>query len=112
MFADKPREALILRADDDDQRAVDARGSRHRHLALAGLVNLVVYAPALWVLAQLATGGFGWTAAWPGPNAAVPDAGVQLGLLWLGFAGVYMGMRALTLGWRARRDDWMRLGVV
>ena len=50
--------------------------------------------------------------AWPGPNAAVPDAGVQLGLLWLGFAGVYMGMRALTLGWRARRDDWMRLGVV
>lgn len=83
-----------------------------RYLALAGLVNLVVYAPALWVLAQLATGGFGWTAAWPGPNAAVPDAGVQLGLLWLGFAGVYMGMRALTLGWRARRDDWMRLGVV
>ncbi|QAV28706.1 MATE family efflux transporter [Micrococcus luteus] len=83
-----------------------------RYLALAGLVNLVVYAPALWVLAQLATGGFGWTAAWPGPHAAVPDAGVQLGLLWLGFAGVYMGMRALTLGWRARRDDWMRLGVV
>ncbi|MCD0181129.1 MATE family efflux transporter [Micrococcus luteus] len=82
-----------------------------RYLALAGLVNLVVYAPALWVLAQLATGGFGWTAVWPGPNAAVPDAGVQLGLLWLGFAGVYMGMRALTLGWRARRDDWMRLGV-
>ena len=74
-------------------------------------MNLVVYAPALWALAQLATGGFGWTAAWPGPNAAVPDAGVQLGLLWLGFAGVYMGMRALTLGWRARRDDWMRLGV-
>ena len=61
---------------------------------------------------ELATGGFGWTAARPGPNAAVPDAGVQLGLLWLGFAGVYMGMRALTLGWRARRDDWMRLGVV
>ena len=82
-----------------------------RYLALAGLVNLMVYAPALWVLAQLATGGFGWTVAWPGPNAAVPDAGVQLGLLWLGFAGVYMGMRALTLGWRARRDDWMRLGV-
>ena len=48
-----------------------------RYLALAGLVNLVVYAPALWVLAQLATGGFGWTAVWPGPNAAVPDAVVN-----------------------------------
>ena len=83
-----------------------------RYLALAGLVNLVVYAPALWVLAQIATGGLGWAVDWSDPNAAVPDAGVQLGLLWLGFAGVYMGMRALTLGWRARRDDWMRLGVV
>ena len=82
-----------------------------RYLALAGLVNLVVYAPALWVLAQIATGGLGWTVDWSDPDAAVPDAGVQLGLLWLGFAGVYMGMRALTLGWRARRDDWMRLGV-
>lgn len=82
-----------------------------RYLALAGLVNLAVYAPVLWVLAQVAAGGLGWTAAWPGPNAAVPDAGVRLGLLWLGFAGVYMGMRALTLGWRARRDDWMRVGA-
>ncbi|MGM0781825.1 MAG: MATE family efflux transporter [Actinomycetota bacterium] len=83
-----------------------------RYLALAGLVNLVVYAPALWALAQIATGGLGWTVDWSDPDAAVPDAGVQLGLLWLGFAGVYMGMRALTLGWRARRDDWMRLGAV
>ena len=83
-----------------------------RYLALAGLVNLAVYAPVLWALAQIATGGLGWTVDWSDPAAHVPDAGEQLGLLWLGFAGVYMGMRALTLGWRARRDDWMRLGAV
>lgn len=82
-----------------------------RYLALAGLLNLVVYAPVLWVLAQVAAGGLGWTVDWSDPAAHVPDAGEQLGLLWLGFAGVYMGMRALTLGWRARRDDWMRVGA-
>ena len=69
-----------------------------RYLALAGVVNLAVYAPALWLLAHAA-------------SAAAPDAGRQLALLWLGFAGVYLGMRALTLGWRARGDAWMRTGA-
>lgn len=67
-----------------------------RYLALAGVVNLAVYAPVLWGLARLAAGG--------------ADAGAQVALLWLGFAGVYLGMRAATLGLRARRDAWMRLG--
>lgn len=74
-----------------------------RYLALAGVVNLAVYAPALAVLAWAAAGGLG------APGAA-PDAGTALALLWLGFAGVYLGMRALTLGLRARRDAWVRLG--
>lgn len=69
-----------------------------RYLALAGVVNLAVYAPALWLLAHAA-------------SEAAPDAGRQLALLWLGFAGVYLGMRALTLGWRARGDAWMRTGA-
>ncbi|MDY6055010.1 MAG: MATE family efflux transporter [Micrococcus sp.] len=73
-----------------------------RYLALAGVVNLAVYAPALWLLAQTAGGGLGRG------GAVAPPA--QVALLWVGFAGVYLGMRALTLGLRARGDAWMRLG--
>ena len=80
-----------------------------RYLALAGVVNLVVYLPALAVLAGLAGGGLGWTQDWSDPGRA-PTAGVQLALLWAGFAGVYLGARAVTLGWRARSDAWMRAG--
>ena len=66
-----------------------------RYLALAGVVNLAVYAPALWLFTQVAVG-------------RGSDVGAQVALLWIGFAGVYMGMRALTLGLRARTDAWMR----
>lgn len=82
-----------------------------RYLALAGVVNLAVYAPALWVLAQVAAGGLGWTVDWSDPWEHTPDAAAQVALLWCGFAGVYMGMRALTLGHRARQDAWMRVGA-
>lgn len=73
-----------------------------RYLALAGVVNLAVYLPALAGLAWLATGAATGTHA--------PDVGVQLALLWAGFAGVYLGARAVTLGVRARSDAWMRTG--
>ena len=81
-----------------------------RYLALAGVVNVAVYAPVLWVIAQVAAGGLGWTVDWSDPLANVPAAPEQLAMLWVGFGFVYMGMRALTLGLRARSDAWMRAG--
>jgi putative MATE family efflux protein len=74
-----------------------------RYLALAGVVNLAAYLPAL--------AGLAWLAAGAGSGQA-PDAGVQLALLWAGFAGVFMGARAVTLGLRARSEAWMRTGAL
>ncbi|WP_409339968.1 MATE family efflux transporter [Kocuria carniphila] len=61
-----------------------------RYLALAGLINIVVYAPLLWAVMQFAGGG---------------TAGMAW--LWIAYAGGYIGARALTLGWRIRSDRWM-----
>lgn len=63
------------------------------YLAKAGVVALAIYAPlalaALWL-----------------PRG-------QLGLLglWGAFTVGYMGARGVTLWWRTRNDDWMRLGA-
>lgn len=74
-----------------------------RYLALAGVVNLAVYLPAL--------AGLAWLASSAASGGQAPDAGAQLALLWAGFAGVFMGARAVTLGLRARSDAWMRTGA-
>lgn len=61
-----------------------------RYLALAGLINILVYAPLLWLVLELAGGqasGMSW--------------------LWIAYAGGYIGTRACTLGWRIRGDRWM-----
>lgn len=61
-----------------------------RYLAVAGVLNLAVYAPLLVLVARSAgdgTGGFVW--------------------LWIAYAGGYLGARALTLGLRARGDSWL-----
>ncbi len=65
-----------------------------RYLAIAGVVNLMVYLPLLGLvgLADL-TGGAG--IVW----------------LWLAFGGGYMLARAATLGWRVRDDRWMVTGA-
>jgi len=65
-----------------------------RYLALAGLLNLVPYAPALILVALFAGGG-------------------ATGLAWLAaaFFGVYMVARALTLGLRVRGQRWMTAGA-
>ncbi|GAC1500916.1 MAG: MATE family efflux transporter [Pseudarthrobacter sp.] len=63
-----------------------------RYLALAGVVNLAVYAP---MLVAVAAGG-------PAPAG--------LAWLWAAFALGYMAARAVTLGLRARTDRWMVLG--
>ena len=61
-----------------------------RYLALAGLINILVYAPLLWLVLKYAGSG---------------DAGTVW--LWVAYAGGYIGMRACTLGWRIRGDRWM-----
>lgn len=61
-----------------------------RYLAMAGLINILVYAPLLWLVLDLANGqaaGMAW--------------------LWIAYAGGYIGVRALTLGWRIRGERWM-----
>ncbi|MGO1885988.1 MAG: MATE family efflux transporter [Citricoccus sp.] len=72
-----------------------------RYLALAGVVNLAVYLPALAGLVWFATGA---------GTGQGPGAGMQLALLWAGFAGVFLCARAVTLGLRARSEAWMRTG--
>lgn len=64
-----------------------------RYLALAGLINLVVYAPALVLVALFAHGA--------------------AGLAWLAvaFFGVYMLARLGTLGWRVRGTAWTTAGA-
>lgn len=64
------------------------------YLAWTGLVNLAGFAPVLWAVSV-------WT----------PAGGPALIGLALSFTVVFMALRALTLGLRARSDRWVRLGV-
>lgn len=63
-----------------------------RYLAIAGLLNLVPFLPALWIISATGIDG-------------------SLGLLWLAvaFFGVYLVARLFTLGWRVRTDEWTRV---
>lgn len=63
------------------------------YLAKAGLITLACYAP-------LALGALLMPAGLPG-----------LVWLWVAFGVVFMGARAVTLGLRARGEEWMRLGA-
>ncbi|SJN39115.1 DNA-damage-inducible protein F [Microbacterium esteraromaticum] len=60
-----------------------------RYLAVAGLLNLVPFLPALWIISATGVDG-------------------AAGLVWLAvaFFGVYMLARLATLGWRVRTDRW------
>ena len=64
-----------------------------RYLALAGVANLVPFAPALVVIASVGTAG-------------------AAGLAWLAasFFGVYMLARLVTLGLRVRGERWLTAG--
>lgn len=64
-----------------------------RYLAGAGLITLVPYLPLTVVVAKAL------------PAAAITP-GVGLAWLWVAFAWVFMGMRALTTGLRARGSAW------
>ena len=61
---------------------------RGRYLAGASVLNLLVYAPVLWLIAH---------------SARLTDSpSVALALVWLAYSAVYTGMRALTNGYGAR----------
>ncbi|MGO1192621.1 MAG: MATE family efflux transporter, partial [Nesterenkonia sp.] len=66
-----------------------------RYLALVGVVNLGIYLPVLWWVHRTVAGGE--------PTHIIL-------WLWLAFAVVFMGARALTLGIRAAGRRWMVLG--
>lgn len=65
-----------------------------RYLAIAGLLNLVPFLPALWIISATGVDG-------------------TFGLLWIAvaFFGVYMLARLATLGWRVRTDAWTTAGA-
>jgi putative MATE family efflux protein len=65
-----------------------------RYLAVAGVLNLLVFVPALVGVAVLGLSGAG-------------------GLAWLAvaFFGAYMLARLATLGWRVRGQKWMTAGA-
>lgn len=64
------------------------------YLAWAGLLNLVVYLPAVLAVAIWA-----------------PDGPTGLAWLWAAFVVAFLGSRSVTLGLRYRRDTWMVLGA-
>ena len=64
------------------------------YLAGAGVITLVAYLPAAVAVAIWSPGG-----------------AVGLVWLWLAFSVVFMGARALTLGWRYRGDAWVITGA-
>lgn len=72
-----------------------------RYLGLAGVFNMVAYVPFA---------GFLWWCADAG--LIEHDSPFALAWLWLIFTVVFLGARALTLWWRSRTDQWMRLGEV
>ncbi|BDZ40220.1 MATE family efflux transporter [Microbacterium suwonense] len=65
-----------------------------RYLAIAGLLNLVPFLPALWIISATGVDGIA-------------------GLVWLAvaFFGVYMLARLATLGWRVRTDRWTQVAA-
>ncbi len=65
-----------------------------RYLAIAGILNLVPFLPALWIIAATGVGG-------------------AAGLIWLSvaFFGVYLLARLGTLGWRVRSGRWLTVGA-
>ena len=65
------------------------------YLAWAGVVNLLAYLPAAAAVAAWAPGG---------------SAGLVW--LWVAFSVVFMGARAVTLGWRYRGDHWLITGAI
>ena len=69
-----------------------------RWLAGAGVVLLIAYLPVVAVLTV-------WR-----PALAGAGSGVALAAIWGGFL-IFMTLRALVLGYRARQDTWLVTGL-
>jgi putative MATE family efflux protein len=65
-----------------------------RYLACAAVIQTIAFAPA-----ALAIGEWG------------PDGTAGLVLLWVVYAGGWMALRAILLGWRAHGDAWLVTGA-
>lgn len=65
-----------------------------KYLALAGVINVLLYVPLLW---------------WVHDAALAGNSGIAW--LWAAFGIGYLAARALTLGWRVRDDRWMIVGA-
>ncbi|MDO5033841.1 MAG: MATE family efflux transporter [Actinomycetaceae bacterium] len=74
----------------------------NRYLAIAGLLTLIPYLPALWAIVKIFQTG--------GASLTVADQTTLLIWVWVAFAGVFMGARAITTGLRARGTKWMYTG--
>lgn len=90
LAAAQPLSAVVFVLDGVLIGAGDAR-----YLAIAGGLNLVVFAPALVIVALVGATG-------------------AAGLAWLSaaFFGAYMLARLLTLGWRVRGTAWLEAGAL
>lgn len=80
----------------------------NRYLAIAGVLTLVAYLPALWAIVTY----FDQVAGGPGTAAtglSVDQQTTALVWVWIAFAGLFMAARALTTGLRARGTKWMNL---
>jgi len=64
------------------------------YLAWAGIGTVLVYLPAAWAVSRWA-----------------PDGAAGLAWLWVAFAGVFLGARAVTTWLRARSDAWLVTGA-
>ena len=72
-----------------------------RYLARAGILTLVPYLPLAIIVAKEAP------ALTASTTAVIAGTG-RLVWLWMAFAWVFMGVRALTTGLRARSSAWRR----
>lgn len=70
----------------------------NRYLAATSLLNIAVYLPLLWLIVTFLT-----------PATTTSQQRLVVGLIWTTLSLVFMGMRALTTGWRLRQDTWMHL---
>ena len=70
----------------------------NRFLAVAGILTLVPYLPVLWIILEVFADEKTLTAT---------TQTTVLMWVWVAFAGIFMGARALTTGLRARGSKWI-----